>query len=617
MKKFKPKPKTIIFSVVFLLFILIFFSFTYSNWREKYFNKVSSGTMIGNLDLSYLSPEEAEKKVIKKIDDLEVKGIPVSYNNDTVYLPSVLTVNTDLSFPIFFYNRSEIIASLKEKYISKNFFSYLISKVTKPFNKKTIEISYFLDKEKAKSFIKENLKDAETLPVNASFIVKDSSNELVFEIENEKIGRKINFEPVWGSIESYLKNFEGKIIELKTITDRPTVYATDLEKLKTSAEELIMTGDLELRMVGNKKKWLVKKEVIASWIIAEKINDNYQINFDISKISSYLEENIAKEINQEAKTPKYEIDNGKIISWQLGADGQKLDSEASAFNARDKYLIEKGTSTELVIKVTKNELNDNPDELKIREIIGTGHSNFAGSPSNRRHNIKIGAEAINGMLIAPGEEFSLVKTLGEIDAASGYLPELVIKNNRTIPEYGGGLCQVATTIFRSALNSGLNITARQNHSYRVSYYEPAGTDAAVYDPWPDVKFINDTGNYILIQSKIEKDDIWFDFWGQSDGREATSTTPVVYNIVKPAPTKIIESPDLKPGERKCTEKAHNGADAYFDYIITYANGEKTTRRFNSHYVPWQEVCLVGIDNTKTVTSSTPEVVTSSTPELNN
>ncbi len=617
MKKFKFKPKTIIFAVVFLLFILIFFGFAYSNWRGKYFNKVSSGTMIGNLDLSYLSPEEAEKKVIKKIDDLEVKGIPISYNNETIYLPSVLTVNTDLSFPIFFYNRSEIITSLEEKYISKNFFSYLISKITKPFNKKTIEISYFLDQEKAKSFIKENLKDVETLPVNASFIIKDNSNDLVFEIENERIGRKINFEPVWSNIESYLENFEGEAIELRTITDRPTVYAADLEKLKTAAQELVMAGDLEVKISNSKKKWLIDKKIIASWIIAEKINNNYQINFDVLKISSYLEENIAKEINQEAKTPKYEMENGKITSWQLGADGQELDLEASAFNIRDKYLIEKNPSAELVIKITKNELNDNPDELKIKEIIGTGHSNFIGSPSNRIHNIKIGAAAVNGMLIAPGEEFSLVKALGEIDAASGYLPELVIKNNRTIPEYGGGLCQVATTIFRSALNSGLNITARQNHSYRVSYYEPAGTDAAVYDPWPDVKFVNDTENYILIQSRIEKNDIWFDFWGQSDGREATSTTPVVYNIVKPAPTKIIESPDLKPGEKKCTEKAHNGADAYFDYIITYANGEKTTRRFNSHYVPWQEVCLVGVDNSQKEASSTPETITSTTPEINN
>ena len=193
----------------------------------------------------------------------------------------------------------------------------------------------------------------------------------------------------------------------------------------------------------------------------------------------------------------------------------------------------------------------------------------------------------------------MVKILGQIDASTGYVPELVIKNNQTIPEYGGGLCQVGTTIFRSALKSGLPITARQNHSYRVSFYEPAGTDAAVYDPWPDVRFLNDTGNYILIQSRIEKNNIYFDFWGKRDGRIASSTAPIIYNITKPEPAKIIETTTLKPGEKKCTERAHNGADAYFDYKVTYPAGNVLTKRFKSHYVPWQEVCLVGVTATST------------------
>jgi len=159
----------------------------------------------------------------------------------------------------------------------------------------------------------------------------------------------------------------------------------------------------------------------------------------------------------------------------------------------------------------------------------------------------------------------------------------------------------APTVFRNGLDTGLPITARRNHSYRVSYYEPAGTDAAVYNPWPDVKFINDTVNYILIQSRIENNDIYIEFWGTSDGRTATTTPPVIYNIVKPPATKIVESEELKPGEKKCTESAHNGADAYFDYIVIYPDGATTTPRqeirFNSHYVPWQEVCLVGKEET--------------------
>ena len=122
-------------------------------------------------------------------------------------------------------------------------------------------------------------------------------------------------------------------------------------------------------------------------------------------------------------------------------------------------------------------------------------------------------------------------------------------------------------------------------------------DAAVYIPNPDVRFINDTPDYILIQFRIEGNDIYFDFWGKEDGRTATTTKPVIYNIVKPEPTKYIESEDLAPGEEKCTERAHNGADAYFDYTVIYPEGSTTTpiqeRRFNSHYVPWREVCLIG------------------------
>jgi vancomycin resistance protein YoaR len=243
---------------------------------------------------------------------------------------------------------------------------------------------------------------------------------------------------------------------------------------------------------------------------------------------------------------------------------------------------------------------------------------------NRRHNIKVGAEALHGLLIKPGEEFSLLKALGEIDASNGYLPELVIKENKTVPEYGGGLCQIGTTVFRATFNSGLPVTARRNHSYRVTYYEPAGTDATIYDPAPDYKFVNDTGHYILIQARLDKDDLTFDFWGTKDGREINYTQPTIYNIVKPAPTKMIETTDLPEGKKKCTESAHAGADAYFDYKVTYSNGEVKNQRFTSHYVPWQAVCLVGVKKitppegiTPPSGTITPSVTPTVTSEISN
>jgi len=297
--------------------------------------------------------------------------------------------------------------------------------------------------------------------------------------------------------------------------------------------------------------------------------------------------------------------DGKVTSWQNGQAGRALDQEATAL-AITNGVLSGQKEIPLVVKALASQ-STNSDNLNIKEIIGTGHSNFVGSPPNRIHNIQVGAAAVNGLLIKPGEEFSLVKVLGDVSDKTGYLPELVIKGDKTVPEFGGGLCQIGTTVFRSALASGLPITARQSHSYRVSYYEPAGMDATIYIPRPDLRFINDTGNYILIQSRIEKNDLYFDFWGVSDGRVATTTKPVIYNIVKPEPTKIIESDSLKPGEKKCTEHAHNGADAYFDYTVIYPVGATTTpeqtTRFKSHYVPWQEVCLIGKATSTAATST--------------
>jgi len=131
-------------------------------------------------------------------------------------------------------------------------------------------------------------------------------------------------------------------------------------------------------------------------------------------------------------------------------------------------------------------------------------------------------------------------------------------------------------------------------------------DATIYDPWPDMKFINDTNNYILIQTNIVGTKLYFEFWGTKDGRQITISDSVIYNIVSPGPTKEVETEDLEPGKKKCTESAHAGADAYFDYKVEYSDDREVfEERIRSHYVPWQAVCLIGVEKT---TISTEEVM---------
>jgi len=303
------------------------------------------------------------------------------------------------------------------------------------------------------------------------------------------------------------------------------------------------------------------------------------LSLEETELQNYLNK-IKEDSRVQPENARLTFDNGIASAFSLSKNGYEIDSEKSLADI-EKALKENPFVKDINLEtnVLKPEITStNLDSYGIKELIGEGVSNFRGSPTNRIHNINVGASRFNGVLIKPGEEFSFIKTLGPVDQSTGYLPELVIKTDKTVPEFGGGMCQVSTTMFRAALNSGLKITARTNHAYPVQYYAPQGLDATVYIPKPDLMFVNDTPNYILVQTRIEGTQLFFDFYGTSDGRQTkivgptvlerngdgsmkTTVTQEVYaangDLIRKQEFKSnYKSPSLfpHPGEEKITEK---------------------------------------------------------------
>jgi vancomycin resistance protein YoaR len=238
---------------------------------------------------------------------------------------------------------------------------------------------------------------------------------------------------------------------------------------------------------------------------------------------------LSGKVNRDPADSRFKIEDGKVSVFALSEKGLKLDESKSLEIIIDS-LKNKNSNTKLDLPYVETDpvlTTDSVDNMGIDTLIGEGRSNFKGSPKNRVFNINVATERFNGVLIKPGEEFSFVKILGEVDGEHGYLPELVIKKDKTEPEFGGGICQVSTTAFRAAIYSGLEITARRNHAYPVGYYNPQGMDSTVYVPKPDLRFKNDTPNYILIQTKIVGTELIFQFYGTSDGRKTTVIGPTV------------------------------------------------------------------------------------------
>jgi len=616
MKNKKLAIKSLLILVVFLLMAGLLID--YLTWQNNYRSRIYPGVKLGSLDLSGKSTNEALEILNKKTTALTEAGLSFQYGNKKITLDSAISsFDTDLSYPSLIFDNEITIKEALALGRPENFWNYFIFRF-KAKEQKTIKPSYVLDMPKIQKLLEENFKELNVPPVNSAFSISSKTGQL--QTSPEKIGKEINYDLLFSEIKNNLDFLNNPPITIMTHSKYPEVKEADLTTIESDARRIIASGELKLTFTDVNdssttiKAWTVKSERLLGWLSVEKDQNKLSLSLDQEKIKQYLALTVSPQVDLEAIRPRFEINNGKVVSWQTGTNGRQIDLDASADKITSGFLSGQKEIPLLIKELIAEEAGgDKP--LDIKEIIGTGQSNFSGSPTNRRKNIQVGANAVHGILLTPGEEFSLVKVLGDVSATTGYLPELVIKGNKTVPEYGGGLCQIGTTVFRAALASGLPITARRNHSYRVAYYEPAGMDAAIYIPQPDVRFVNDTANYVLIQARIVKNDIYFDFWGTKDGRVATTTKPTVYNIVKPAPTKYIETTELPVGEKKCTERAHNGADAYFDYTVIYPEGATTTpvqeRRFSSHYIPWQEVCLIGAAASSTASTTIPTATSSS------
>jgi vancomycin resistance protein YoaR len=472
---------------------------------------------------------------------------------------------------------------------------------------RTVPLTYVLDHEALQKALRENFDALADPPQNARPLVQFRDNGVSVTVLPEKAGTVFDYEAAIKNVQANLPRLRSATLAISQKQVEPDIRADEVKDLLPEVQKLFARGELVLRF--DDRSWRVSQKTLASWLGFIRSGTAVRIGLDEESVAAFLEP-IADEINTAPKNAKFVIADTRVTEFRASEKGRILPIPAN-IRSIEAAVLGNAESVELLTEEAEpQQKTDEVNTLGIRERIGFGKTSFAGSPKNRRHNIQTAVQHLNGLIIPQGVTFSLVDAIGNVDADTGYRQELVIKGDRTIPEFGGGLCQIATTVFRAALDAGLPILERQNHSYRVPYYEPPiGIDATIYLPNPDLKFMNDTLGAILIQARVEGDNLIFEFWGTKDGRVAERTDPVVTNIVQPPPPKIIQTEDLPVGVKKCTERAHAGADASFTYTVTYADGRKEAKIFRSHYRPWQEVCAIGVPSgTLQNATSTPSGV---------
>ncbi|MFH1078010.1 MAG: VanW family protein [Patescibacteria group bacterium] len=581
-------------------------------YARMYDGRIFPGVRILDMRLDGLTKDEARQAIQSAIDTALGNGLRFTFRGTEVNLGVTIpaTADPDASRDLIRYG---IDTAIEEAYglgRGDGWLRDIAEQLNARARPRRVAADITIDRPGIEDALKVALKEYLVSAKDASFSIVTATGSAPFiHIENERTGVTYRTEKAMDSLQKQAERLAFEPIALEEETAKPAFTRDDLENLTDEVMTILERPNLMFTYAGT--SYRIPTSTLVTWISVVSTDGRPTVGIDDEAFVASIR-SLAPEIEQPVKNGSLVIKDGKIESFVPGTQGASIDIAATLDPVRASWPP--SSTFPLVVKtVSGSLLGDDPERLGIKGIIGVGRSDFSNSPSNRRGNIRKGAEKVNGSIIAPGEEFSLLKTLGVIDGANGWLPELVIKGTKTTPEFGGGLCQIGTTTFRAALNSGLRITERRNHSYRVSYYEPAGTDATIYDPAPDFKFVNDTAHHVLINAYLKGNEVVFEFWGTEDGRTVDPIKPHIYNIVSPPAMKLIETLDLAPGKKKCTESAHAGADANFTYHITYADGTEHTEVFASHYRPWQAVCLVGVE--KLTEPTTEEGTTPTAPTV--
>lgn len=400
------------------------------------------------------------------------------------------------------------------------------------------------------------------------------------EIQKDKLEKLIN--------ESLVK--PGKqIVEIPTME----VSMKENERLvATAIETLQKWGDKHLFLRYQEfQTQLTKNQMVGLFGLQNEPLNNTSFEELVGQVKNQVE--------TEPKDAVFVFENNKVNQFKPEIVGTTIDISALKNKLTSALLAGEETTVEIPMiltypKIKVGDIND----LGIKELLGTGKSTFHHSIPGRVFNVNLAASRVNGTLVAPGEEFSFNKAVGDISKATGYQQAYIISEGRTVLGDGGGVCQVSTTTFRAALNAGFPITERKAHAYRVGYYEQdsgPGVDATVFYPSADLKFLNDTGHYILIQETVDVKNysMRVDIYGTSDGRKATVSKPVISKQTPPPPTLYVDDPTLPLGKTKQIDWSAWGAKVSFDYKVE-RNGESIYEKtFYSNYQPWQAIFMKG------------------------
>lgn len=418
----------------------------------------------------------------------------------------------------------------------------------------------------------------------------------------------------------------GPQVDLAVDEIPPAVGEQDLAPAADLARKM-MGAPLALRL-GDKTWTLDQGQIQGMLSIRKESASGGQTRFDVVLDEAALRlvlEDVARQSEQRPRNARFDYSGGQLKAISPGAEGRRVDV-AAALTAVKAALVGTTRVVDLPLAAVKPAIGPgDAAKLGIRELIEQASTNYDVGTAERRFNVELAASRLHGVVVPPGETFSFNDEVGEVSYRSGYKQGYGITQGSdgevlTIPSEGGGICQVATTLFHGVFWAGYPIVERNWHLYWIPRYglPPKGlkgldaTIDQVYDKQGkllsavDFRFRNNTESYVLIQARYDKKNLTFQLYGVKPRWQVKVDPPKIEKEVKADTTPVRQlDPTMAPGTEMMIEEARDGFQATITRTVTQDGKVLEQRSFVSTYRPSRNVYVYGPRPTPTATPSPP------------
>jgi vancomycin resistance protein YoaR len=394
-----------------------------------------------------------------------------------------------------------------------------------------------------------------------------------------------------------------------TIRTRPLLPTLDNQALTRAEERAQSFLSPTLTLSHTTGTWQWDAEKLANLLKVEPREEAGALHIEIDPERLTREvERLAQVADSGSAEPRLHVEGGALHIVQEGQTGWRLRQHEAAHLISTTLHLSSGPTRTVALPMEEIRPRITPENLHtlgIVELVGEGKSSFAGSAAYRITNIKAGAARLDGVPIAPGEEFSFNTQLGEVNAEHGFVEGYAVIGNRTRLEWGGGVCQNSTTVFRAAFWAGLPITERHAHPFYISWYDRfaygphgngPGMDATIFTGVSDLTFVNDTGNWLLMHAHVDEANQIFtvQLYGTNPGRQVLFDGPYISNEVRAPSTPVyINDPSKPAGTLYQSDVARSGRDIVIYRTIVENGVEVRQDSFFTRFKAWPNVFIRG------------------------